>query len=151
MDAVTFVFNWEFWAVAAIALLITEIFTISFFAASLSLGCIAAAITASLQGSNEWQLALFSIFSIVGYLAIKPLYAKYLFKNSENVATNADALLNRVGKVVETIDPENETGRIALDGDQWQAVSHDNSYIEKGTKVQVIHRESIVLTVKKVN
>jgi membrane protein implicated in regulation of membrane protease activity len=71
------------------------------------------------------------------------------YKGVENMKTNADSLVGKVGKVIEAIDDSKGTGYVAVDGDQWKAVSIDGTCIEIGTKVEITARESIVVTVKK--
>ena len=62
--------------------------------------------------------------------------------------TNADALLGRKAIVSERIDAAQHTGRVAVDGDDWKAVSSDGAVIEKGTEVTIVKMDSIILTVK---
>jgi membrane protein implicated in regulation of membrane protease activity len=71
-----------------------------------------------------------------------------LDKKSKNVKTNAEALIGRKGIVSERIDATQHTGRVAIDGDDWKAVSDDGSVIEKGTEVEILKLDSIILTVK---
>ena len=42
-------------------------------------------------------------------------------------------------------------GYVAIDGDMWRSVSADGSGIPEGTAVEVVSRESIILTVKPLN
>ena len=49
--------------------------------------------------------------------------------------------------MVETIETGG-FGRVAIDGDVWKAVSEDGTAIEKGQKVTVVSRDSIIITVK---
>ena len=63
--------------------------------------------------------------------------------------SNIDALIGRVGTVIETIEP-NESGYVKVDGDEWKAVSNSTESISKGQKVEIISRESIIVTVKPV-
>ena len=74
---------------------------------------------------------------------------KFLHKNEVNRASNADALIGRIGKVSEGIK-ENGYGRVALDGDDWKAVSSDGKEITKGENVKIVGRESIIITVEPV-
>ena len=39
---------------------------------------------------------------------------------------------------------------LAIDGDDWKAVSADGSYVPSGQNVKVVGRESIIITVEKV-
>ena len=57
-------------------------------------------------------------------------------------------LIGRKGIVSERIDATQHTGRVAIDGDDWKAVSDDGSVIEKGTTVEIVKLESIIVTVK---
>ena len=41
-------------------------------------------------------------------------------------------------------------GYVKVDGDEWKAVSDSNEPISKGRKVEIIGRESIIVTVKPV-
>ena len=43
------------------------------------------------------------------------------------------------------------SGRVAIDGDDWKAVSADGMAIGKGEKVKVVGRESIIITVERVD
>jgi len=61
--------------------------------------------------------------------------------------TNADAIVGRIGVVSERIDAEQHTGRVAIDGDDWKAVSKDGVTIEKGKSVKIVKLDSIILTV----
>jgi membrane protein implicated in regulation of membrane protease activity len=53
--------------------------------------------------------------------------------------------------VSERIDGEQHTGRVAIDGDDWKAVSEDGAVIEKGTNVEIVKLDSIIVTVRKCN
>ncbi|MDE6011596.1 MAG: NfeD family protein, partial [Prevotella sp.] len=57
-------------------------------------------------------------------------------------------LIGRKGRVTETICP-GHYGRVAIDGDDWKAESAGQEELPVGTQVQVVSRESIILTVVK--
>lgn len=136
------------WLIAGILLLLVEIFTPGFFAASLGIGAFAAAIVAYFDASMEWQLLVFSIFSILSIFLLRPIIKKHLYDTKE-VKTNADALIGRVGTVIKEIDPATNQGRCAIDGDEWQFIFIDEAErIEVGRKVRVLERDSIILTVE---
>ena len=78
---------------------------------------------------------------------VRPAALRYLHKNDDQRVSNADAIIGREGRVVETIEADG-FGRVAIDGDVWKAVTEDGSPIEKGQKVTVVSRESIIITVK---
>ena len=76
---------------------------------------------------------------------------KFVDRKSKDVKTNADALVGKRAVVSESIDAAQHTGRVAVDGDDWKAVSEDGSVIEKGTEVEIVKLDSIILTVKQLN
>jgi membrane-bound ClpP family serine protease len=39
---------------------------------------------------------------------------------------------------------------VAIDGEEWKAISNTNEVIEKGTMVEIIDRNSLILTIKKI-
>ncbi len=137
------------WAIIGILLIIIEIFSPSFFAASLAIGAFAASISAFFNGSLEIQLSFFSFFSVLSVFFVRPLGKKYLY-SVKDVKTNADALIGKIGVIKETIAGKNDIGRVAIDGDAWQCKSLDGERIEVGEKVVVEKRESIILTVKQI-
>ena len=53
--------------------------------------------------------------------------------------------------VVREAIPAGGAGYVAIDGDMWRSVSADGSGIPEGTAVEVVSRESIILTVKPLN
>ena len=59
---------------------------------------------------------------------------------------NADAIIGRTGSVSQAI-AANGYGRVALDGDDWKAQSADGQPIAAGTRVRIVGRESIIVTV----
>jgi membrane protein implicated in regulation of membrane protease activity len=114
----------------------------------LGIGAFAAAAVAFFNGSLEWQLFTFSLVSVLSIFLLRPIIKKHLY-DTDDVKTNADALIDRVGTVIKEIDPTTNQGRCAIDGDEWQFVLSDaEQSIQVGEKVRVLKRDSIILTVK---
>lgn len=137
---------WHIWAIVAILFVIGEIFTSGFAFVCFAVGCIGGAIAAATGAILEWQLSIFAIATFVAFLLVRPLLKK--LSSKDEIATNADALIGRTAKVTECIEVGGK-GRVAIDGDIWQAVSHEQTDIAEGEWVEVISRESIILTVKR--
>lgn len=134
------------WLAVAILLGIVEIFTATIGIICFSVGAVGAA-AASYFGLNVmWQWGIFIVVSMLSFAFVRPLLMRLL--NNNEVKTNADAIIGRRVKVSETIDVAAQTGRVSVDGDSWKAVSVDGSIIEQGTEVEIVSRNSIVLTVK---
>ena len=138
---------WQMWAILAVVCLILELTAGDFFIICFSIGAVFSIIAAVLGLGIYWQLLVFSIFSLLSVLFIRPVALRYLHKNEPNKPSNADALLGRTGKVTETI-PAGGNGYVQIDGDMWKAVSHADSDISIGTTVRVIGRESTIITVE---
>ena len=138
---------WQLWAVLAVLGLILELTSGDFFIMCIAIGAAGAAITAPFAGIYV-QLAVFTVVSLLCLWQLRPFVLRYLHKNEENRVSNADALMGRQGRVIETIQ-ENGFGYVAIDGDQWKAVAANDEEIPVGTRVKVVGRESIIITVEK--
>ena len=100
------------------------------------------------MGLNGYiQLAAFAVFTLVFLFWLRPLAKRYLHKGEDNRVSNADALLGRKGRVVETIRAGG-FGRVQIDGDVWKAVSRGDADIPQDTVVTVIDRASTIITVE---
>ena len=87
---------------------------------------------------------------MLSLLFIRPSALKYLHRNADDRLSNADALMGREGRVSQDI-AAGAHGRVAIDGDDWKAVSADGQPIAKGTAVRVVDRDSIILTVQPIS
>ena len=93
---------------------------------------------------------IFAVVSVLCLIFVRPLALKFLTRNDKELKTNADALVGRVGVVSEDIDPTAHTGRVVVDGDDWKAISDTGEVIAKGVDVEIVSRDSLIVTVKKV-
>ena len=140
--------EYYYWLIAAIVLVILEIMTAGFGVICFAIGAVFSALVSGLGGSFTWQVVVFVIVSLLAFVFLRPVVIRFLDKRSKDVKTNADALIGRKGVVSECIDSEKHTGRVAIDGDDWKAVSEDGSVIEKGADVEIVKLDSIIVTVR---
>ncbi len=141
---------YQIWLIAAIVLVIIELLTAGFGVICFAVGALFSALAAFLGvDSLVWQLLIFAVASVLCFIFLRPVVLRFLDKKSKDVKTNADALIGKTAIVSETIDSSANQGRVAVDGDDWKAVSADGSVINKGEKVEIVSRDSIILTVKK--
>jgi membrane protein implicated in regulation of membrane protease activity len=138
---------WHLWVIATIVFVLLEIALPSFVMMSIAMGCFLAFGGALFHAPLALQLILFCIGTIAGFLGVRPVMVKYVYKH-KNIQTNASALVGRVGKVVEEINPERETGCVAIDGDKWKAISATREIIPAAEKVKVTALNSIIVTVE---
>lgn len=140
---------WQLWSLLAIACLILELTNGDFFIMCFAIG---AALTAviSLTGVGFYgQLAAFAVLSVLCIFFVRPFALKYIHGNRHERLSNADALIGQTGRVSQPII-QGGYGRVAIDGDDWKAVSADGEAIAQDTKVRVVGRESIIITVEKI-
>lgn len=138
---------YQIWLIAAIALVILEICTAGFGVICFAIGAAFSALSAGLNVGITWQIVIFAVVSLLAFIFLRPVVLRLLEKKSKDVKTNADAIVGRIGVVSERIDAEQHTGRVAIDGDDWKAVSKDGATIEKGRSVKIVKLDSIILTV----
>jgi membrane protein implicated in regulation of membrane protease activity len=141
---------WQMWAVISVLCLILELTAGDFFILCFSIGAAFAATSAAFGASFYVQLFVFAVFTLVSLFLVRPVALRYLHRNEEHRVSNADALIGRKGRVVETIE-KGGFGRVAIDGDVWKAVAINDEKIPEGTSVRVVSRESIIITVEIIN
>ncbi len=140
---------WQMWAVIAVVCLILELTAGDFFIICFSIGAVFAAIMAAVGGGIYLQLLMFAVFTLISLFWFRPFAQRYLHKGEDNRVSNADALLGRQGRVVETVKADG-FGRVQIDGDIWKAVTNETADIPEGANVRVIGRESTIITVESI-
>lgn len=94
------------------------------------------------------QVVVFIVVSAAALAATRPLVQK--FTAGKAVPTNLDRVLGEAGKVTETIDNENSTGAVYVDGKTWTARSADGSIIPAEESVRIVKMEGVKLFVEKI-
>ena len=142
---------WHIWLMIALIAFILEIFIPSFVLFNFGIGGLMGSLAAGLNLSLEWQIVLFSIGTLISFVLVRPIMKKYAYRGSTKYKSNVDAMIGRTAQVSEEIDNENNRGLVVLDGDVWQARSYNYRLIPKGTLVEVVQVNSIILIVKNTN
>ena len=135
------------WLGAAVVFGIVEALTAGLVSIWFVAGSAAALIGAFLGAGLGVQVALFLVVSAAALAVTRPLVRRYTAGKA--VPTNLDRVLGDSGKVTETIDNENSTGAVYVDGKTWTARSADGSVIPAGTVVEILRMEGVKLFVKK--
>ena len=138
---------WQMWAVVAFVCLILELMAGDFFIICFSIGAVFAAIAAAFGLGFYSQLVAFAVFTLISLFWVRPFAKRYLRKGEDSRVSNADALLGRQGRVVETVEADG-FGRVQIDGDVWKAVTKESADIPEGSNVRVIDRKSTIITVE---
>lgn len=143
--------EFEMWhIIAAIGVLafVVEVFTAGFVAGSVGVGLFLSAIGSYFSLEVKWLILLFALGVGITYFLFRPLIVKYGYKNSHHVKTNQDAFIGRKGLITEEVNEAKQTGRIKIDGVEWNARTEEGGIILSGQYAEVLAVESIVLIVK---
>lgn len=97
--------------------------------------------------SFKWQLAFFSLFSLIYLVTLRRYVKKVFLGDNGKGRTLADEFAGRIGEVSVAIEP-GLTGRVVIGDAEWSAESGES--IPAGTKVRVVTRKNLTLTVKRV-
>ena len=107
---------WQMWAVVAVLGLVLELSSGDFFIMCFAIGAIGAAVVSPFAGFY-WQLAVFALVTTVSIFQVRPFALRYLHRHDDNRQSGAEALIGRVGRVVEPITAIHY-GRVAMCGRQ---------------------------------
>ncbi len=141
---------WIIWVAVGLLTILVETLTLGFAVICFSVGAFAAAVVAYFGAGVGWQLALFSLVSVISLVSVRPIAVRY-FSSSKfsSAATNVNALIGRRAIVTQQI--EGGAGRVRIDGDDWMVEIDDlGAFIPVGTKVEVVGVESVVLNVREI-
>ena len=138
---------WLIWVIISIVCLILELTSGDCFILCFAIGAAVSAIVAGCGANLTVQIIVFAIVSVLSLLLVRPTLLKKLHKPNRERLSNAEAMIGQQGRVSEAI-AAGGYGRVAIDGDDWKALSADGSAIDKGTTVRVVKMDSIILTVE---
>jgi len=139
---------WLIWLIISIVCLTLEVSSGDFYITCFAVGALAG-VAVSLMGVPFWvQVLAFAAFSVLSIWLIRPRLLHWMEARADKRVSNADALIGRIGVVSETV-VAGGYGRVKIDGDDWKAESDSTADLQKGEKVVVIGRESIILKVEK--
>lgn len=142
--------DWLVWFLAAIALLVGEMFTAGFWLACLAAGAAVAGLVALVPGLGAVSQGIaFTVASVLSMGGLRPKLMQYfqLGPGSE-LRTGVDALLGKSGIVTERIGP-GLSGRVKVEGEDWRGAATDAAVLEPGTQVMVIQVDGTTLVVEK--
>ena len=143
---------WIICAVAAVLCVIFELMSGGLVLLCFAVGAAGAAIVSPFMGIAA-QLAVFVVATIVSLAIVKKYFARRhdVDENVSGRVSNADALIGRRGKANSDIR-RGDYGWVAIDGDVWKSKLADDiaEDIPMGAIVEVLSRDSIILTVKPV-
>lgn len=143
--------DWLIWFLAAIALIVAEMFTTGFWMACLAVGCAVAGVVGLVPFAGAaLQTIAFAATSVVSMFGLRPVMMRHFqLGPGGGVRTGVDALLGKRGVVLERIDPVSRLGRVKVEGEDWRGASVDDTPIEAGARITVIQVDGTTLVVEK--
>lgn len=141
---------WLLWFAAAIVLMVLEVFVPGFVLGCLAIGALGGMVASWVTGAWEIQLLVASVAAAVAFVFIRPFALKKLFRENE-LKTNIDSLVGRRARVSQAFDKELLKGRVAVDGDDWMAISYADGDLQEGAAVIIEKVDSNTLIVKPLN
>ena len=140
---------WTIWAVIAMLCLIMELSYGDFYVTCFGIGAVCAIVISLSDGPIWMQVIAFAVFSVLSIYFLRPRLVALLNRSASHRKSNADAIIDRIGEVSETIKA-GDYGRVKLDGDDWKAQTDSVYDIPVGSKVRIVGRDSIIIKVEPV-
>jgi membrane protein implicated in regulation of membrane protease activity len=128
---------WIIWAIAAVLLVIGELFTPGlFFLGPIALAALAATIVAALGGPIWIQIIVFGVGSFAAVGLLRPIARAHLTM-PRAIRTGAAALEGAKAVVLQHVDSHG--GRVKIGGEEWSARSYmPDEEFDVGTEVEVV-------------
>lgn len=139
---------WHLWVIAAILLVVSEMFNGDFWLVCLGIGALLAAAVSLVLPGLVPGILVFSVGSLVSLWMVRPFLLRR-FQGFPQLRTGVDALLGRSGIVTEAIDPATGAGRVRVEGEDWRGASLDAGSLPAGTRVSVVQVDGTILVVEK--
>ena len=137
------------WLIVCGLCLITEIFTVSFFVFFPGVAAFFSFLAALLGATTTVQCIIFVVSSALMIIFIRPLVTK-LFKTTD-VAMNSSALINKNGVVLKDIKGDEKIGQVKVAGEIWSAITENDKFIAKDSKITVVAISGVKLIVKEIS
>lgn len=134
------------WLAAMVLFGVAEALTVGLVSIWFAAGSLAALVVSALDGPIWLQVALFAAVSAAALALARPLARK--FTRPGVIPTNADRVLGQPAQVTETIDNEQSSGAVYVDGKTWTARSAEGGVIPQGERVIVERMEGVKLFVR---
>jgi membrane protein implicated in regulation of membrane protease activity len=131
--------DWVWWMIAAGALAVGEIVTVSFFLGPVAVAAVLAAVMAVAGAGLAAQWIVFIVAAIASLGILRPI-AKRHIKMPARIRTGTAALVGSRAVVLERVDAD--SGRVKIGGEVWTARAYDeDDVIEPGARAHVMEIE----------
>ncbi len=139
---------WHWWLIAALTLVILEIFFSDFLLATLGAACLVTAVVAGFGVGFTVQLGSFVTASILALALLRPAMRRWMYRSSDPLKTGSHALVGQSGTITETVGGPESPGRVKLGGEEWRAVSDTGEALKIGLVVEILAVDSATVRVR---
>jgi membrane protein implicated in regulation of membrane protease activity len=128
--------EWVWWMIAAGALAVGEIFTLSFFLGPMAVAAVLAAIVALIGAGLAVQWVVFIVAAAASVGLLRPIARRHL-RTPVQLRSGTAALVGSRAVVLERVDADG--GQVKIGGEVWTARAYDEDEVfEEGTRVEVM-------------
>jgi membrane protein implicated in regulation of membrane protease activity len=128
---------WVVWVIAAVGLIVLEIFTLTAALGILGGAALITALAAGLGLPVPMQLLIFSGAAVAGVGLLGPVARRHLTGSRGAAPFGVDALVGKPGYVVQEVTGRD--GRVRIGGEEWTARAMDDTVvIPTGATVDVL-------------
>lgn len=128
---------WVVWVIAAVGLIVLEIFTLTAALGILGGAALITALSAGLGLPVPMQLLIFSGAAVAGVGLLGPVARRHLTGSLGAAPFGVDALVGKPGYVVQEVTGRD--GRVRIGGEEWTARAMDDTVvIPTGATVDVL-------------
>jgi membrane protein implicated in regulation of membrane protease activity len=128
--------EWVYWMIAAGALAVGEIATLSFFLGPIAVAALLAAIVSLLGAGLVVQLLVFIVASAASLGVLRPIARRHLHTPAQ-LRTGTAALVGARAVVLERVDADG--GSVKIGGEIWSARAFDeDEVLDPGARVEVL-------------
>jgi membrane protein implicated in regulation of membrane protease activity len=118
---------WVIWLIAAVGLIVVEIFTLTAAVGILGGAALITALAAALGLPIPAQLVVFSGAAVAGVGLLGPVARRHLTGPRGGAPFGVDALVGKPGYVLEEVTAQ--AGRVRIGGEEWTARAMDESVV----------------------
>jgi membrane protein implicated in regulation of membrane protease activity len=136
------------WLIIAAVFAIIEVRSLAFYALFAAVGAAAAAVAAAVTSSIGIQVAVFAVVSLAGVGALRRI-VKGLLGDTHRPAlvSGAAGMVGQHATVVRQVQGPHHPGTVHVRGEDWPAVSFEESALEPGDVVVVVELDRTRLVV----
>ena len=139
---------WYIWLIIAGICFVVEMITVGFFVFWFGIGALITMLVSLICPGNLWlQSIVFVTTSTLLIFFTKPFVEKFT-KKDKKVVTNAFSIIGKKALVTQDINPKLGIGQIKVENEVWSAKTSDDSFIEKGTQVEILEIDGVKAVVQ---